>query len=102
MAKNQSDGRHNDVVNQRIDDLAEGDAHNDADRHIEHVAAQRKLAELLQNAFAPAQHHRWATHMRSEILNRDRLTLVHSFPRFRNGWMLPLNHVRVKDISNVK
>src|SRR3954469_21783513 len=49
----QSDGRHDDVIHQRLDDGAEAAPDDDPHREIEHVAAQRKGLELLEHGCVP-------------------------------------------------
>src|SRR5262249_54746579 len=48
-AGDHADRRHDDIVDQRSYDGGEGGADNDADRHVHHVAAERKFLELFQN-----------------------------------------------------
>jgi len=48
IAHDQADGRHDDVLDQGADNLAEGAADDDADRHVNNVAAHGKLFEFLE------------------------------------------------------
>src|SRR5262249_32398072 len=48
-AGDHADRRHDDIVDQRSYDGGEGGADNDADRHVHHVAAERKFLELFKN-----------------------------------------------------
>src|SRR5208337_211921 len=45
----QSDGRHQDVVDQRGYDPPKGRAHHDANRHIDHIPTHGKFFELFQH-----------------------------------------------------
>ena len=50
FAEEQSDRRHDDVVRERGDDLAETCADDDADSHVQHVALYRKFLEFIHHA----------------------------------------------------
>src|SRR6185295_16397040 len=55
-----ADERHDDVLHQRIDDLAERGADDHGDREIDHVALQGELLELVEQRESPSsrsQHH---------------------------------------------
>lgn len=49
VAENQSDGRHDDVRDERIYDRPESCADDDADRHIDNVPSHRKFLEILEH-----------------------------------------------------
>ena len=46
IAQQQADGRHDDIVNQRLDDSTEGSADDDAHGHVNHVATHDEFFEL--------------------------------------------------------
>jgi hypothetical protein len=49
-AGEQTDGRHDDVLHQRIDDGPKGPADDHADREVDHVPARDEFLELLGDA----------------------------------------------------
>jgi hypothetical protein len=50
-AGDHADGRHHNVVDQRLDDGGEGGADDDANRHVYHIAAEREFLELSEHRF---------------------------------------------------
>lgn len=51
IAQQETNGRHEDVVDQRADDLAEGRADDDADRQVDHVAAHDELLKFFEQKY---------------------------------------------------
>ncbi len=51
VADKSGDGRHDDVLHQRIDDVAKCRADDDADGEVGDIAAQRKFPELMQDGY---------------------------------------------------
>ena len=48
-AQRQADRRHDDVLDQRIDDAGEGRADDHTDRQVHHIAAHGEFLEFLEH-----------------------------------------------------
>jgi hypothetical protein len=51
FSQQKPNGRHDDIVYQRSDDLAEGRANNDPNGHVEHISSHCELFELFHHLF---------------------------------------------------
>src|SRR5579875_3046868 len=72
MAQKQPQRGHDDIAHQRLNDLPEGDADDNANRHIEHGTLHRKCLEFFPHISPPGISQIWMCLLRTDfVMNRS-------------------------------
>src|SRR3712207_8138346 len=73
-----ADHRHEDVADEGLDDAPERRPDDDADRKVDHVAAQRELLEFLEHDEPPTSRRRRVRDRKSTRLNSSHANISYA------------------------